>query len=505
MSSIAKTQAGSVKGFEEEGAHVFLGVPYAAPPFGEHRFAAPAPVEPWEGTRDALVYGPTAPQKDPVATIIPEPVERGEDILNLNVFTPDLGDARLPVFVWIHGGGFVSGCNRSPWYRGTRFARDGVVVVNIGYRLGVEGFIDLPDAPPNRAVLDWIAGLEWVQENIANFGGDPSQVTIGGQSAGSAACLVLAADPKARGMFNRVTAMSGTSDTRMPLAALTELGEKMAAQLGVRATREDFGRFSPDELIEAHGAVGQNPFTAEALGASFDPRTPALKPAVDGDVIAEHPFRVIANGGTKELDLLAGATANEINGVIHMQVDEEAAALALGAMGLVGEKLDRYMAHTAAANPVAALAQAATDRAFRGNLAQLLEDRAHPGGRRPEGQDRPGGRTFGYEFRRPSPLYDGLPGAAHCLDLPFVWDNLDAEQVEDGLTGPNPPQSLADEMHGAWVRFIKTGDAGWPEYEADRRTVMVFEEPSELIDDHFKVERELFGRSGGSGGPPPGR
>src|SRR5207248_2099650 len=182
--------------FSEEGCNIFLGIPYAAPPLGEHRFAPPAPHEPWSGTRECFAYGPTAPQRDPGITIIPEPVEPGDDYLNLNVFTPDL-TGKLPVFVWIHGGGFVSGCNRSPWYRGTRFARDGVVLVSIGYRLGVEGFLDIEGAPPNRAVLDWIAALQWVQENIANFGGDPSKVSIGGQSAGSAACLTLMVNPHA--------------------------------------------------------------------------------------------------------------------------------------------------------------------------------------------------------------------------------------------------------------------------------------------------------------------
>jgi para-nitrobenzyl esterase len=353
--------------------------------------------------------------------------------------------------------------------------------VSIGYRLGVEGFLDLEGAPPNRGVLDWIAALRWVQENIAAFGGDPSSVTIGGQSAGSAACLVLAANPRAEGLFSRVVAMSGTSDTRMTRERLTELGEKMAAHLGVRPTCEEFSRFTPDELIEAHGAVGANPFTANALGASFDPRTAALKPFVDGDVVPEHPFRVIADGRTKHIDVLAGATANEINGMIHLNVDEESAQQALSAMGLVGEKLERYMTHTDAANPVAALAQAATDRAFRGNLAQLLADRAETGG-----------RTFGYEYRRPSHL-PGV-GAAHCLDIPFAFDNLDAERVADGLIGPNPPQELADQMHAHWVSFVRTGDAGWPTYDAQRRKVQVFDDESRAHEGYLDVELELFGR-----------
>jgi para-nitrobenzyl esterase len=481
MAHTVRTTSGDVSGTTDEGSHVFLGVPFAAPPFGEHRFGEPVGPQPWDGVRECVRFGPTAPQRDPVATIIPEPVERGEDCLNLNVTTPELGDAKLPVLVYIHGGGFVSGCNRSPWYRGTRFARDGVVVVSVGYRLGIEGFLDLADAPTNRGVLDWIAALRWVQENVASFGGDPSAITIGGQSAGAAACLLLAANPRTEGLFSRVVAMSGTSDTRMPRERLTELGEKMAAQLGVRPTRDEFARFTPDELIDAHAAVGTNPFTADAIGASFDPRTAALKPFVDGDVVPEHPFRVIAEGRTAHVDLVASATANEVNGMIHLNVDEESAQQALAGMNLVGERLERYMAHTGAVNPVEALAQAATDRAFRGNLAQLLADRAATGG-----------RTFGYEYARPAPL-PGV-GAAHCLDIPFVFDNLDAERVEDGLIGPNPPQELADEMHADIVSFVKTGDAGWPAYDAERRTVQVFDDTPRAVDGYLDVELELFGR-----------
>lgn len=467
----------------EEGSAVFLGVPYAAPPFGEHRFAPPAPVAAWDGTRDALRFGPTAPQPDPVATIIPEPVERGEDCLNLNIFTPDVGDARLPVLVWIHGGGFVSGCNRSPWYRGTRFARDGVVVVNVGYRLGVEGFLDIDGAPTNRAVLDWISALEWVQDNVAGFGGDPSNVTIGGQSAGSAACLILLANPRARGLFHRAIAMSGTSDTRMPREASTELGEKIAAHLGVRPTRNDLAGFTPDELIDAYGSVATNPFTAQAIGTAFDPRLPALKPYVDGEVIPDHPFRVIASGSGSDIELLAGSTAEEVNGLIRLQrgtLEPEAAIKALGAMGLRGERLERYLSHVDG-DAIDAFAQAATDRAFRVPLARLLDDRAALAA-----------QTFGYQFRWRGQGFDGAAGSAHCLDLPFAWDNLDAERVADGLIGPNPPQGLADEMHDAWVRFITKGDPGWSVYEPERRSVKHFDAVSEIVQDAFRVERELF-------------
>jgi para-nitrobenzyl esterase len=483
MDPVATTTSGKVRGSVNEAANVFLGIPYAAPPFGPNRFGPPVPAEPWGGVRDALRYGPTAPQHDPVATIIPEPVERGEDILNLNIFTPDLG-ARLPVLVWIHGGGFVSGCNRSPWYRGERFARDGVVVVAIGYRLGVEGFLDIEGAPPNRAVLDWVFALEWVRDNIAAFGGDPGKVTIGGQSAGSAACLTLMTNPRAKGLFRRVIAMSGTSDTRMPREASTELGQKLAAHLGVEATRDGLAPFAPDNLVEAHSAVATNPFTAQALGTAFDPRLPALKPYVDGDVIPAHPFKEIAAGVGGDITLLAGSTVEELNGLIRNQrarFDVETSANTLSAMGLEGERLERYVQEVGG-DVVDAFAQAATDRSFRVPLAQLLDDRS--------GTPAP---TFAYQFSWKSPLFDGAVGSCHCLDVPFVFDVLDAERVVDGLHGPNPPQSLADEMHAAFVRFITNGDAGWTSYDRHRRSVMCFDDPSRVVDDPLRLQRELFG------------
>ena len=237
MDRVVTTIAGSVRGSAEEGAAVFLGIPYAAPPFGAHRLRPPAPAEPWEGVRGALEYGPTAPQPHRQFTLIPEPVVDGEDSLNLNVFTPEpSAGAALPVLVWIHGGGFTAGCNRSPWYRGSRFAGDGVVVVNINYRLGAEGFMVIDDAPPNRAVRDWVAALEWVRDNITAFGGDPDRVTIAGQSAGGVACAALLTCPPARGLFRAAICMSGSRIPGLELDDARGLTKEMAAHLGVPPT-----------------------------------------------------------------------------------------------------------------------------------------------------------------------------------------------------------------------------------------------------------------------------
>src|SRR3954452_5464526 len=235
MEPVVRLRAGRVQGTVHEGASVFLGIPYAQPPFNEQRFAAPAPPIPWDGVRPAAEFGPTAPQPDRQLTIIPEPVIPGDDCLNLNVFTPDVGGGGLPVIVWIHGGGFTAGCNNSPWYRGERFARDGVVVVSINYRLGAEGFLVVPEAPANRGVLDWLAALEWVQEEIEAFGGDPAKVTIGGQSAGGMACGTLLASPAGRGLFRAAICMSGARVPTWPAADALALTEAVASSSGVTA------------------------------------------------------------------------------------------------------------------------------------------------------------------------------------------------------------------------------------------------------------------------------
>ena len=456
---IAETTSGKVEGFVLEGQHVFLGIPYAAPPLGTNRFRAPVAHEPWSGVRECFAFGPTAPQRNPGFTIIPEPVEHGDDFLNLNIYTPDVR-SKLPVFVWIHGGGFVAGCNRSPWYRGTRFARDGVVVVTIGYRLGVEGFLDIEGAPPNRGVLDWIAALRWVRDTIANFGGDPSRVTIGGQSA---ACLTLMVSEAAQGLFGGVIAMSGTSDTRMPRDVSADAAAKVAAHLGVEPTRDAFAGFPPSVLVEAWDDAFGNPFTADAIARGFDPRAPALKPFVDGKVIREHPFRAI---GASAIPLLTGSTTQEINAGVEAR-RADVGPIAPGALAAMVSDGDRYAAAVGSDDPVDLLAQA-HERAM------------HPTS------------TFAYQFawRRRSREHST---AMHCIDIPFVFDNLDAEGVTDeGRVGPGAPQHLADEMHAEWVSFITNRTVSWPAYGSGAKPLRWFDDRSETRDDALRAQRDLF-------------
>src|SRR6266487_4405745 len=207
-----RTQQGIVRGRMDEGVATFKGIPYAAPPFGSNRFQPPRPAERWDGVREAFKYGATVakpPYFPPFDVLLPEPAIAGEDCLNLNIWTPDPGKAGLPVMVWIHGGAFANGTGAIPTYDGSRFARDGVVCVTINYRLGVDGFLFLGQGSANLGLLDQVAALTWVQENIAAFGGDPNNVTIFGQSAGGMSVGTLLSMPRAAGLFGRAIAQSG--------------------------------------------------------------------------------------------------------------------------------------------------------------------------------------------------------------------------------------------------------------------------------------------------------
>src|SRR5258707_6387064 len=233
MQSVVRTRQGAVQGSATDGVAAFKGIPYAAPPFGANRFQPPRPAESWDGVREALTYGPTAPKAayfPPFDVLLPEVAIPGEDCLNLNIWSPDLGQARLPVMVWIHGGAFLNGSGAWPTYDGTRFARDGVVCVTINYRLGADGFLSLGDGIANLGMLDQIAALTWVQENIAAFGGDPTNVTIFGESSGAVCVATLMTMPPATGLFRRAIAPSVSAYAIAPATA-QRIGQFLAEKL----------------------------------------------------------------------------------------------------------------------------------------------------------------------------------------------------------------------------------------------------------------------------------
>lgn len=449
---------------EPQASAAFLGIPFAKPPVGELRFAAPVPPEPWDDVRDAVAYGAT-PQRwvDPRGTLIPEPSVPGESTLNVNVFTPAPGrvDAALPVLVWIHGGGYVSGSPASPWYDGRAFTRDGVVTVTVSYRLGFDGFGWIDGAPQNRGVRDWIAALEWVRDNVAAFGGDPGDVTIAGQSAGGGAVLTLLGMPAAQGLFHRAMSISGAL-ADIPLARARATSERLAAELGVPATRDGFASV-PAATIEKHQVAAAQPPELKGLGALRAALADSVPygPTIDGELLTQGTVHSLASGVGAATPLLLGATDDEF----AMVVDGARSALRFIPAGLalrllapeVTQRRAYRRANRALRGSAAVVGRYVSDHVFRTLVVRVAEARG----------DAP---TWAYRFVWKS-RSRGI--ALHCLDVPFWFDCLHAEGVES-IAGAEPPQPLADTMHAAAVNWLRDGDPGWPSWTSRPGLTRVF-------------------------------
>ncbi|MCP2635930.1 carboxylesterase family protein [Microbacterium sp. HD4P20] len=434
------------------GSAAFLGIPFAQAPVGDLRFGAPVPPEPWKGVRDALEYGATAQRGDPGDTLIPEPSVPGEATLNVNVFTPAPGghDAALPVLVWIHGGGFVSGSPASPWYDGRAFNRDGVVTVSVSYRLGFDGFGHIAGAPSNRAVRDWIAALEWVRDNIAAFGGDPGRVTIAGQSAGGGAVLTLLGIPAAQHLFHSAWALSGAI-ADVPAERARTLSAKLAHLAGVAPTRAGFAAATEATLHALQGKAA----VADSSGRLAEVRSLLADglswgPEIDGDLITQPTISSLCSGVGASKPLVLGSVDDEFTMLtdhVKRALGLVPASLALGQLGVPRERARTYLAGNAAQRrrgTAALLGRYVTDVVFRATVVKVADARA----------DAP---TWVYRFSWPSPARGW---ALHCLDVPFWFDCLDDPHVA-GIAGADPPRRLAEAVHGAAAAFVRGDDPGW--------------------------------------------
>ncbi|MFB6105869.1 MAG: carboxylesterase/lipase family protein [Halobacteriaceae archaeon] len=483
METVVTTHAGDVRGRVTDGVHAFQGVPFAAPPYGDDRFRPPRPVEPWDGVRDAVEYGPKSPQPTyppEVRIILPELVGAGEDCLTLNVWTPDPEATDLPVMVWISGGMYeFHGTSASPWYDGSRFARDEVVCVTISYRVGADGFLYLDDGVANVGLLDQVSALEWVRENVAAFGGDPENVTIFGESAGAMSVATLLATPRAEGLFHRAVAQSGAAQAVMSPESGLRVARRLADHLGVDATRAAIAAAPVDRVLEAQSAV-RSDLSADpdpgAWGGELVTSMLPWQPVVDGDVLPGPPLERVRDGAAADVDLLVGTNTDEhrlflvVGGALD-QVTEDALEGVVAAYGApVGETLAAYREDAPDASPGDVLAAVQTDWYWRVPAVRLADAHAASGG-----------TTYSYEFAWPSPQYDGRLGACHALEIPFVFDTLGEET--DALWGERPPQSLADAMHADWIEFASSGDPGWPTHDANRRATMHYGRSNRVVED----------------------
>jgi para-nitrobenzyl esterase len=470
-----ETLHGALRGvLADDGVLAFLAIPYAAAPVGERRFEPPQPAPAWTGIRDAGTHGPTAPQPPvdgPVARLLPHVSIAGDDYLSLNVWTAD-PRGRRPVMVFIHGGSFSSGSGSIPTYDGSRFARDGVVLVTINYRLGADGFLWFGEGTPNLGLLDQIAALQWVRANIAAFGGDPGGVTVFGESAGAMSICTLLAMPAAAGLFHRAIAQSGAARCVISADTASRIGRRLAEILGVPPSRAGVATAPVEMLLNA-----QSQLAVEVAGEADPERwgdaarnIMPFEPVVDGHVLPLEPERAIGDDAGADVDLLIGTNADEARlffvpaGVVE-HADEAALARFVRARCHPPAIIDAYRAARPDASAGELISAIMTGGFYRVPALELAVAHA---------------RSHVYEFAWPSPAFGGALGACHALELPFVFDTLD-DPGYAAVLGERPPQHLADSMHSAWTAFASTGDPGWPRYDAHDRTAMRFDTDNELV------------------------
>ncbi len=462
ISPNTRVTGGLVRGAASPTGVVFHSIPYAAAPTGPRRFAPPTAAAPWTGIRDASFAGPSAPapRRDfgslDLSPILGTGRQTGDDYLTATVSTPDPHTGGLPVLVFVHGGGLTAGTGSADVYDGTSFTRDGVVLVTLNYRLGASGWLEVPDAPANRGLLDVLAGLRWVAENIGSFGGDPDRVTVAGQSAGAMIVAALLACPAAEGLFQRAISQSGTGDCAFEPGQAALATQGISLLLGRDVTAASLGNLTDVQLAELSTALppldhAAHGFLDTAVGAS------PFKPVIDGVLLTGQPADTLRPG--LATDLLIGSTADEANlYTIPNGLSETA-----GEPDLLAAARRRFP------DPEARLAGYRglfPDKSPGQLLSRVITDAFTAGSRRLAAAHvvRSRGSTFSYEFRWASGACDGRLGACHCIELPFVFDQLALPSLRGprGLLGPGEPDiTLAAETHGAWVRFVKTGHPGW--------------------------------------------
>ncbi|MSZ24333.1 MAG: carboxylesterase family protein [Actinobacteria bacterium] len=458
---------GILQGRSTPGSTAFLGIPFAEPPVGPLRWAPPSPALAWTGTRDATTFGPAPwqPSGGPLDGLVPGmgSDEQSDDCLNLNVWTPSVDDSR-PVLVWIHGGAFSLGAGSLSVYDGSRLAAaTNTVVVTINYRLGALGFlvIDDPSCTPNVGLLDQVAALEWVRDNISAFGGDPDNVTIFGESAGGGSVLSLLSMPSAVGLFQRAIIQSGATDLLLDRDKAQLVAEAVARAAGLETVDVDALRaMSGAQIIEAQanaamelfGTVGTMPF----------------HPVVDG-VVLPHTWLEAASSGFNPVPVIIGTNRDEMD--LFKMFDPQAGSLTADGLrtrfeavgGNVDALIDAYRS-TGASEPPEAWRRANTDIAMWLPALRIAEARsAH-------------GPTWMYRFDWEASSPD--MGSPHGVDIPFPFTTIDVDEWDTFVSDPEQAMSLASLMQRSWADFAaegvpSLGDQDWPSYSADERATAI--------------------------------
>ena len=472
---VVRTKAGDLRGARENGVAVFRGVPYAAPPVGDLRFAPPRPGQPWQGVRDARQDGLIAPQARSRLAHIMGDFERpqSEDCLTLTIWTPAADAGKRPVLVWIHGGAFGSGAGSLPWYSGERFAANGdVVAVSINYRLGALGFLCLPGVSSgNLGLLDQVAALRFVRDNIAAFGGDPDNVTVVGQSAGASSIAMLMTMPAAGGLFRRAILQS-TPFGRMTrtLDDAHRIGQRLLEVLGLKPQQAaELKALPAAKFVTAQGELAR-------LEKKFADAMAPFWPVIDGDALPTPVAAALKSGAGVDVDVMIGTTREEMAAFycIDKEIESAPPAAIEGVFAAVfksghQQHYDETRRLRASGSNAALLGDLMSDAMFRIGSLRMAEWRAD--------QRRP---TYVFQFDWQSPA--GFE-ACHCLEIPFVFNNFSNWTESPMLKGANAAETtgLAEAMHKAWIAFARTGKPdharlpAWPPYRREDRMTMRFD------------------------------
>jgi para-nitrobenzyl esterase len=412
----------------------------------------------------------------------------GEDWLTVNVWSCEPGPgAGLPVMVWIHGGAYAIGVSSLPEYDGGCLARGGVVVVTFNYRVGAEGFAQLDGAPANRGLLDQVAALAWVRENIRAFGGDPGRVTVFGESAGAGSVAALLAMPAAAGLFGRAVVQSAPGTFFSPELA-ADIAASCAAELGLRPTVADLSAVDPALLSAAGDAIGASMAGRIDRWGPVAYRSIPFSPVIDGDTLPVTPWQALAGGAGRGVELLVGHTRDEqrlltaLSGLLGLVSGEQAqTALDVLAPGPDGARRYREAFPGAGADELYELVN--SDWLFRMPTLHLAE-----------AQVVAGGRTHVYELTWPAPGMGGMLGACHGLDVPLVFGNLDRGQPAVLIGGSPSPEAeaLSARMRAAWIAFAAGGDPGWAAYDPEQRLVQLFDARPSVVAYPEEISRVIW-------------
>ncbi len=505
---VVTTTAGRVQGYLDGEIAVFKGVPYAAPPVGELRYAKAVPPVPWDGVRPCVTYGANALQgssRETADTRYPLPQPQDEDCLFLNVWTPaaDPG-ANLPVFVYVHSGGYFLGTPDSDYLDGSTFARDGVIFVSIHHRLNGLGFLYLDElfdglhGTGNLGITDVIRVFEWVQENIVAFGGDPSRVTVGGHSAGGLTTCSLMASPLAKGLFHRAVPISSASGHSTITADLaTKVAQRVLREVGIRPGDLDALRSAP-----ARSLIVPNRIVKELYQiAGGHP----LDPVADGDLLTGRAIDALRDGAGSDVDMMIGVMSEEHRVIVFDENGElraEPVSMGVRAEGLDWEAIfsqtDRSRDEIAAVyrRSLEASGREFTDAdVFAAAATDFVM--AVPTADAADAHSAHGGTTYSYRFAWRPPAGGGRVGAQHGNDIPFFADRANTPEWRHLFHG-QAPESLGRVYHEAIVAMATHGNPGhaglpeWPRYDEERRTTMIFDDPCTVVEDPEGERRSLF-------------